>query len=187
MQEDGSDRVRALRRELEGFVADMDRHGLTNVQLSRTYAPNIVARFALHQGFALLVGAPLALCGMVLHGVPFQLTALVVRGLHRTDEEEATDKIVAGLILYPLAWAVEAWAGFRLGDPWILAAFFAALLPTAFCALSWRERFRHARREARGLLRLLVQPDLLARLKSRRQALAAELRNLARLDPEVQR
>ena len=136
MRDQGEERVTAFRQELERFAEDLDRHALTNAQLSRTYAPAIVAMFALRQGFALLVGAPLALCGLVIHGVPYRLTALAVRMLHRTDEEEATDKIVAGLLFYPLAWAVEALASFRIGGKWALAAFLLALLPTAFCALS---------------------------------------------------
>lgn len=178
--------LQACRQELERLAEDLDRLGLTNAQLSRRYAPGIVASFALRQGFALLVGAPLALCGLVLHGLPYRATALVVRSLHRTDEEEATDKIVAGLLLYPLAWAVEGWAALRLGGAGGLAAFLALLLPAAFCALSWKERFGRVAREARALLRLLFQPSLLQGLRARRDALATQLEELATLDPEVQ-
>src|SRR5205823_5748109 len=102
------ERIAAFRRQLESFVEDLERAGLASHQLSRAYPGGVVARFVLREAFFLLVGAPLALVGMVLHAIPYQLTGAVVRRLDRTDEEEATDKIAAGLVLYPLAWTAEA-------------------------------------------------------------------------------
>ena len=128
--------VTEFRAELEALDADTQKAGLAAERLSRHYSAGVVARFALGQGLALLLGAPLALCGIVLHVVPYQLTAAAVRLIPHTDEEEATDKIAAGLVLYPLAWALEAWAAYAIGGKLALIGFLVALLPAGFFALA---------------------------------------------------
>jgi 1-acyl-sn-glycerol-3-phosphate acyltransferase len=179
------DRIAAFRRRLEAFATELDRAGLEPGQVARAYPAGVVARFALREGLALLGGLPLALAGIVVHGVPYQLTGLTVRRMQRTDEEEATDKIAVGLVLYPLAWAAEAWLAYRLGGGWALALLLAALVPVGFFALAWRERLDRVGREAGAFLRFLRDRDLPRRLREERQALAAELAALGRLVPEA--
>lgn len=178
-------RVAAFREQLEAFTQDLERAGVAAAQLSRSYPPGVVASFAVREGLSLLLGAPLALGGIAAHVVPYQLTAAVVRRLRRTDEEEATDKIAAGLVLYPLAWAAEGWGVLRLGGAWALAVFLAALFPTGFFALAWRERLGRVGREVGAFVRFLRDPDLPRRLRERRKALGTDLAALARLAPEA--
>jgi len=172
--------VTEFRAELEALDADTQKAGLAAERLSRHYSAGVVARFAVGQGLALLLGAPLALCGIVLHVLPYQLTAAAVRLIPHTDEEEATDKIAAGLVLYPLAWALEAWAAYAIGGKLGLIGFLLALLPTAFFALAWRARLEHVGQEAGAFLRFLLDRELPHRLRQRRRALAAKLAELAR-------
>ncbi len=178
-------RVAAFRQALESFAGEIEQAGIAARQLSREYSPGAVVRFALREGVALLLGAPLALCGIVAHVIPYQLTALAARLLDRTVEEEATDKIAGGLIFFPLAWAGEAWCVLRFGGRWALAVFLAALLPTGFFALAWRERLDRVGLEARAFVRFLGDPGLPRRLRERRRELATELRALARSAPEL--
>jgi 1-acyl-sn-glycerol-3-phosphate acyltransferase len=179
------DRVAAFRGELEGFDAELEKAGLAAVHLSRAYSVVVVARFALSEGLSLLLGAPLALCGVAAHMLPYHLTAAAVRLLPHTDEEDATDKIAAGLVLFPLAWLAEAYAVFAVGGGLALVIFLAALLPTGFFALAWRGRLEHVKQEARAFARFLRDRDLPRRLRQRRQALATELVALVRLAPEA--
>ena len=178
-------RIAAFRAELDGFAQDLDRAGLAVRQLSHRYAPGVVLAFAVREGLSLLLGAPLALLGIAVHVVPYQLTGFAVRLLDRTAEEEATDKIAAGLLLYPLAWAVEAFLVLRFGGGWALAAFLVALFPLGFFALGWRERLLRLERELSAFFRFLRDRELPRRLGERRQVLAAELRALARAVPEL--
>ena len=173
------DRISHFRRDLEAFDAESERAGLAAEHLSRSYSFATVARFVVTEGLSLLVAAPLAVCGIVLHAIPYRLTATAVRRIPHTDEEEATDKIAAGLVLYPLAWLGEAWAAFAIGGKTALAIFAIALLPTGLVALTWYERLERVRREARAFARFLRDRDLPNRLRRRRQALAEELRALA--------
>jgi hypothetical protein len=120
----------------------------------------------------------------VVHAVPYQLTRLVVRRLRPDPDTEATYKLVAALVFYPLAWAIEAALAWRLGGL-ALGLFLVALGPGGFFALAWWERLERLRREARGLVRLWGRGDVGARLAARRRALAAELLALAREVPEA--
>ena len=87
-----------------------------------------------------MLGLPVALWGLLSHGVPYGLTALAVRLARPEPDVEATYKLAAGVFLYPLAWMAEGWAAWRLGGGAALALFIAALAPSGFFALGWSER-----------------------------------------------
>ena len=184
LREHAPGRVGAFREELEAFDAELDGAGLTAERLSRAYSFAGVARFVLVEGLSLGLGAPLALIGIAVHFLPYRLTAAAVRLIPHTDEEEATDKIAAGLVLFPLAWLAEAAVVFAAGGRWALILFLTALLPTGLVALGWRGRLEHARQEARAFARFLLDRDAFRRLRLRRETLAAELGELSRLAPE---
>ena len=117
--------------------------------------------------------------------MPYQATALAVRALKPEPDVLATYKVVVGLLLFPLGWALEGWIAWRLGGGTVLGAFLVSLLPTGFFALSWTERLDRVRREARGLLAVLVDRDLRGHLLGRRRAIMAEFQDLLRLVPEA--
>lgn len=177
-------RMAALRRRLERYTKDLDLAGLTDRDLSEGYRPAAVLRYAFRQGLALALGLPLALWGVLNHIVPYQATALAVRAIKPEADVLATYKVVAGLALFPLCWALEGWIAWRLGGGRLLAVFLIALLPAGFFALSWTERLHRVRREARGLLTVLLDRDLRAHLLARRRAIMAEFQDLLSLVPE---
>jgi len=179
-----STRLAALRGRLERYVKDLQLAGLTDGDLSAGHRPAAVVRYAFREGLALVLGLPLALWGIVNHVVPYQATALAVRVLKPEPDVLATYKVVVGLVLFPLGWAVEGWTAWRLGGGSVLGAFLVSLLPTGFFALSWTERLDRVRREARGLLAVLVNRDLRGHLLGRRRAIMAEFQDLLRLVPE---
>ena len=175
------DRVTAFRSRLEAFDAECAKAGLAAEHLSRWYTTASVARFVAVQGLSLLVGLPLALVGLLVHGLPYRLTAFAVRKIPHTDEEEATDKIVGGLVVYPLCWIAEGWALRALFGRTALIAFLIALPLTAFPALAWYERLRRVKTEAGAFWRFLRDRGLLSRLRRDRRDLVEELHALAAL------
>ena len=177
-------RVAALRSSVECHVEDLERAGLTDRDLSRGYRAGPVVRYAFREGSALLLGLPLALWGVIIHLLPYKLTALAVRALRPEEDVLATYKVMAGLVLYPAAWALEAWAAWRLGGSSLVAVFLFSLLPAGFFALAWTERLERMRREARGLLAVLVDRDLRGHLLARRGAIMGEFQELLRRVPE---
>ena len=174
----------ALRRRLERYVKDLELAGLTDRDLSQGYPLHAVLRYALRQGFALVVGLPLALCGLVNHALPYGVTALVVPALKPEADVEATYKVAVGLVLYPVCWALEGWVIWWVGGVWLFLAFLLSLLPTGFFALSWTARVERVGRDARGLIAVLWDRDLRGHLLARRREIMAEFQALVQLVPE---
>jgi len=181
LQERVPERLAALRQRVEIYSKDLERFGGSNAEIRASYRPGLVLRWTVREALPLLLGFPLALVGMLLHAIPYWLTAAVVRALGRTDEEEATDKILAGTVFYPLCWGVEGWVAWRIGGGWALGALLLALLPTGFFALGWQERGRRVARETRAFLRFLADRDLRRHLLARRRELVDEIAALAQL------
>jgi hypothetical protein len=96
---------------------------------------------------------------------------------------EATYKLTAGVLLYPLAWMAEGWAAWRLGGGAALALFIAALAPSGFFALGWSERLGRVARDSRAWLYFLGDRDLHRHLAERRRAIMRELGELFDLVP----
>jgi glycerol-3-phosphate O-acyltransferase / dihydroxyacetone phosphate acyltransferase len=181
LQRVAPDRVAAFRRKLEAYDAECERAGLAAEQLSRWYTPKSVARYVISEGLSLLFGLPLALLGLLVHGLPYRLTAFAVRRIPHTDEEEATDKIVGGLVFYPLCWIAEGWAVHALFGRTALIVFLIAIPLTAFPALAWYERLRRVKTEAAAFGRFLWNRNVLRRLRKQRRELSDELHALAAL------
>jgi 1-acyl-sn-glycerol-3-phosphate acyltransferase len=177
------ERAAALRGRVEAYARDLETAGMAGADLSRTYPARTVLRYAVREGGALLLGLAPALVGIALHVVPYRLTGAVVRWLARSADEEATDKIAAGVVLYPVCWLAEGWLAAWLGGGWAVAIFAAVLLPAGFFAIAWRQRLDRVRRDARAFGRFLVAPDLAVRLLARRRALVDELAALAASPP----
>ena len=176
-------RVARLRAEVERYLADLERLGLSPHVVGRAYPPGVARRYALREGLALLGGLPLALWGLASHALPYWLTALAARGLATSADVTATVKLVAGAVLYPACWTLEAWGAWRILGGWGLAAFLVGLIPTGLFALGWQARLARVRRDARAFVRFLWDRDLLARLAARRRSLVEETEMLARLLP----
>jgi 1-acyl-sn-glycerol-3-phosphate acyltransferase len=175
------ERVLALRRRLETFAADLEAAGLAEHTLAESYPPGLVLRYGIERGLSLCLGLPLALLGIAINILPYELTRLLTRLLGRSDEEEATDKIAAGVLLYPLFWLAEGWALARTtGGGALVGALFAPLaLLSGFFALSWSERWERFRRDSRGFLVSLLRGDLHKHLLAEKRSLALEIAALS--------
>ena len=176
-------RVTRLRAEVERYLADLERLGLSPRAVGRAYPPGVARRYAAREGLALLGGLPLAAWGVASHALPYWLTAVVARRLATSADVTATVKLVAGAVLYPACWALEAWGAWRALGGWGLTVFLVGLIPTGLFALGWQARLARVRRDARGFVRFLWDRDLLARLAARRRALVDETDRLARSLP----
>lgn len=178
--------VEHFRREVEAYELELQRLRVTPETLGRVYGPTIVLRYAAREIVPVLLGLPLALLGLVLHALPYQLVRLGIRLARPDPDVAATYKLAGGVLIYPLAWALEAWLAARLGGPWAAVALLLALAPAGFLALAWRRRVQAVAREATALAHFLGRRGLHARLLARRRALAEELERLAaRVPPPV--
>jgi glycerol-3-phosphate O-acyltransferase / dihydroxyacetone phosphate acyltransferase len=176
-------RVAALRQRVELYRAHLDEVGMTSRQLGRPYTAALVARYVVENFLWLMLGLPLALVGLAAHAAPYWLTDRAVRWLRRTAEEEATDKMAAGLVLYPLLWAVETWMLWSVAGRAAAVTFLVLLVPSGLLALAWQERLGAVARQARAFVSFLTDRDLHRRLLEERRALVADLRALADMVP----
>jgi 1-acyl-sn-glycerol-3-phosphate acyltransferase len=176
--------VETFRREVEEYEDDLARIGVTPETLGRTYAPSVVLRYVARAILPVVLGMPLAVVGMVLHVLPYQLVKLGVRLARPEPDVEATYKIAGGVVIFPLCWALEAWLAARLVGTPVAVALLLALIPAGVFALAWQARFQDLAREATALAHFLGRRGLHERLLARRGALADELERLARQVPE---
>jgi 1-acyl-sn-glycerol-3-phosphate acyltransferase len=178
------ERLERLRGQMERYVKDVDAAGLRTTPLPRPPAARAALGYAGRQLAILLGGLPLALWGLGSHLAPYWLTWAATRLLRPAPDVEATYKLAASLVLYPLAWAAEGWLLWRGGGAWLLALFALLLGPGGFFALAWSERLRRLYRETRALLRLLLDRDLARHLAERRRAILHEMEEAVARVPE---
>jgi glycerol-3-phosphate O-acyltransferase/dihydroxyacetone phosphate acyltransferase len=175
------ERLVGLRQRVESYQQDLEQAGVRDGNLTRAYPTGVALRWAIREALSLVLSLPLALVGMLIHWPPYRLIGWSVRVLPHGAAEEATYKIIAGVVVFPLCWIGEGVAAWALGGGWALGALLIALPPTGFLALAWQERLARVRREARAFFRFLLDRDLRRRLVARRQALVDELAALAAL------
>jgi hypothetical protein len=178
LRRDAPARVARFRQELERYEKDRELAGFDD-QMPARYSPGRVARYAVREGGSLLLGAPLALWGVIVHVLPYQMPRLVVRAAAPDEDMVATVKLAVALIVFPVCWTIEAWALGRIAGAWAVAGFLVALAPSGFFALGWQERLRRFRSQVVGFLAFLFRRDLHHRFRARRRALRAELDALA--------
>lgn len=174
-------RVAELRRRVELYRSHLLALGVRDERLGEPYTVRGVAAYVLKNLSWLALGLPLAIAGIAVHALPYVATGRIVRWMGRTAEEDATDKIAVGLLLYPLVWCVEAWLVWRLAGPWWTAAFAILLAPSGLLALAWRERLGEVVGQARALFRFVADRDVERRLLEERRRLVDELRAMADL------
>jgi hypothetical protein len=168
-------RLEALRGLMERYLKDVESAALGTAVGFHPPPARIALRYGARQLAILLGGLPLALWGLASHALPYWLTGTAARLLRPGPDVEATYKLAAGLVFYPLAGLLEGWLAWRTGGGVLLALFVVLLGPGGFFALAWAERLRRLYREGRALLRLVVDRDLGRLLGMRRRVILAEL------------
>lgn len=179
-------RMAELRHRIELYRGHLGEVGIPSEQLGRPYTSRLVISYVVTNVSWLVLGLPLAGWGIASHAAPYWLTGQIVRRLGRTREEEATDKMAAGFVIFPLLWCVEGWLVWRLAARGGLLLFVLLIAPSGLLALAWHERFGRVMRQARAFFWFLADRGLHQRLLAERRALVGELRGLAdRVPPGV--
>ncbi|HEY6324807.1 MAG TPA: 1-acyl-sn-glycerol-3-phosphate acyltransferase [Thermoanaerobaculia bacterium] len=161
--------------------------GVRDDQVAASYpaAPAVlwVARTVLR----LLVYLPLAVVGIVLNWLPYRVVGEIAARAARTPDVPASFKVFGGIVLFPLAWLLEAALAASLAGPpstWRAGAALLTLAAaplTGWIALRFDDRRGQLWREARAYLLLRTRRAIATELRVRRAAAAREVATLADL------
>ena len=162
--------------------------GLRDEQVAAAYAAPPVLRFLRRTVGTLLLRLPLALVGIALNALPFQVVSAVARRVAPADQK-ATWKVFPSLVVYPLTWIAEAaaagWAAARAsgaGGGWAAALAVLALAPLAGrAALGFRDRRSRLAREVRAFLVLRTRRRFAAELRAERAEVRRRVAELVEL------
>jgi 1-acyl-sn-glycerol-3-phosphate acyltransferase len=146
-----------LANAVDRYYVLLGEEGLVDADVARAAGAETaraMGRKALRRGL-LALAMPLALLGMVLYWLPYQVPRLAASRAREADMI-STVKLGAGLAVFPL-WSIALVAGtFLLFPPEVAAVVAAFVLASPFAALAWldvtprlRRRLRLAGRGAR--------------------------------------
>ncbi|MFL5321804.1 MAG: lysophospholipid acyltransferase family protein, partial [Myxococcaceae bacterium] len=182
--------VQLFRREQpERFLKTRDelmqfrhRHELVRADptdLTLIYRRANVYTFIVRNLFALLLGFPLFLCGVLLFFVPFQIPRTMVKRSNVEWDQQATMKLVAALVLTPIWTGLLTFLAWKfLGLGWAIFTVLS-VMPFALFTRYFYERRRTAIRDALVFLVLGNRASLKARLLVEGEKLAGEVEALA--------
>jgi len=172
-------RVAAVAAAVAAYDELLALYRLRDAQVAASYPLHGVWRFVAKSLGLMLVRLPLALLGTAIHAAPYFAADRVARRPGRSADVEATYKILAGMIFYPLTWLLWAVLGGWLGGAWVALA--AALVGplSGFVALRFHQRREYFGREVRAYLLLRSGKRAMAELRQRRRAVLAQVQALA--------
>jgi 1-acyl-sn-glycerol-3-phosphate acyltransferase len=178
------DEVRSVVRRTLALVHLLRRISLSPSSLDDPPPIRTILRHTLTALALVVLGFPVAVLGVVAWWVPYRLCGVVanrVPGAAAERDQIALYKLIAGVVLFPVAlavWTAAAWAigGAFWGALSLVFFPFAGISSLLFFEYAaWREQ------QARELLALLLRPGSLARHRAERDALVAECDRLAAL------
>ena len=131
-----------------------------------------------------LIGAPLALFGIINHLLPYLIVRQVARRLSSDKDHWATNVVYPSFIVFPLFYAIQLAAAWLL-MPALWAVVYTVALPyTGYYALLYQDRVGSAWRRAGTFVYFLFRPDVQQRLVQEGQEILAGIHALARhLEP----
>ncbi|MFI5181377.1 MAG: 1-acyl-sn-glycerol-3-phosphate acyltransferase [Thermoanaerobaculia bacterium] len=178
------DEVRSVARRTFALDRLLRRIALSCSSLDDPPPARTILRHTMKALAVIILGFPVAVLGVAAWWVPYRLCGAVanrVPGAATERDQIALYKLLAGVVLFPLAlaiWTAAAWVigGALWGALALVSLPFAGVSSLLFFEYAtWREQ------QARELLALLLRPGGLARLRAERDALVAECDRLATL------
>jgi 1-acyl-sn-glycerol-3-phosphate acyltransferase len=176
------DAVAAVMRRALAFNHLLSRIHLSPAALDDPPPARTVLWHSVKALVVLILGFPLAVLGVAAWYVPYRLCGVVANrmpGAAKERDQIAFHKLTAGVVLFPLAYAIEVLFVLKFFGPSSTATGAAALPFLGVLSLSYLEHAEGRERQARELLALAFMPGGIARLRATRDALVAECDRLA--------
>ena len=164
-------RLRRFDAKLEAFSIEPEHLSLA------LYRRQSVLHEAFHFTWKLLLLAPFAALGVILHFPAYQVCKYFSRWYASGSEDiVSTAKVLAGIVFMPLTWLIAAFVTYYfVRSPWALLAIPLGFL-LGYAALYTLEEFEEARGWARAIWLFLTKRERFLRLYVERREIQEELR-----------
>lgn len=173
---------------LDRYQEHLDRLGVrdTHVEEDHLFTRGLAA--ALRATAVLVLGAPLALLGLLINGLPY---GAVLRGvvMHaKTSDVQASSGILVAVVVFPLWYLGLALAGYLTEVPWTVWVPVVAAGPIlGLVTMRWRERWRALLAGTVNLWLGLRAPGVRQRLRRMREDLLSRIEELVRASARADR
>jgi len=170
-----------LKSKLREFDAHLNAFGIEAEHLSLAqYSRRSVLRGAVRYAWKLILLAPFALIGAILHFPAYKLCGWISHRYSKDNAEDmaSTVKVLAGIVFMPLTWVIAAGITYYFWrSPWAMIAIPVSLL-LGYAALYISEEFEEARGWAKAIWLFFKERDKFLRLFIERREIQKELRNI---------
>ena len=175
--------VVAIRERWEVYRRQLRRFSLRDESVDLSEAPVRAARFVLLSAVVILGVMPLAIAGWVTHYPAYWLCGEVERHANRSADQSATYKLIAGILLFPLTYAiVTALLAWRRG--WGSALMGLALLPLCgWAALRVSEERQRLREGLKALALAFTSRKAVEKIRQQRRDILDSVAQLLREHP----
>jgi glycerol-3-phosphate O-acyltransferase/dihydroxyacetone phosphate acyltransferase len=168
-------RYARLRRQVLRYGRLLDALDLEHEHLGRRYRLGPVLSYLAPRVAIALAGFPLFLLGAVNNLLPYKIPAWTAKLLSRERVEVATIKLLAGMVTFPVFYALQTWLVARWAGAAAASLYLVGLPLSGLLALRYQEAGAAFLEEARVFSLHLLRRDRLARLRLRGGEIAAEL------------
>lgn len=171
-------RVAQIEALVERYDALLAQSRLRDDQVSARYPKRLAAWYVGSRVQRLALALPIAAIGTLLNYVPYRVPGFVARFAGRHRDLPATYKILTGLALAPLCWAVFIALAAALGGPWAALITAVAAPTTGWFALRFHEQNESFWSELRAWLTLRLFPRRAGELRALRAQIRGEVEQL---------
>ena len=179
------ERVKALINHLRLYDKLCQCCSIKDYHLSIKYQPGVIFMYILRTLFKILITLPVSLWGRLNNFLPYQLTNKVFLFFAKSLDQYDTYMILAGMVLFPLFWAIQiAFVSYFLGSNWAMT-YFASLAISTVVELQMRGKYLHVLEDFKTFFLFLRKSRIRDYLKSKQNELETELDNLEKTADEL--
>ncbi len=171
--------IDALANDVRDYRAELKLRGITPAEVYLPIRPLGAILFLMREVELIVVGAPLALFGIVNHLLPYLLVRGIARRLSVDKDHWATNVIYPSFVIFPLFYCAQIAAAWML-LPALWAAVYTIALPyTGYYAILYSDRGGSAWGRARTFVYFLFRPELHRRLTEQGKKILGAIHGLA--------
>ena len=155
--------------------------GVKAYHLGINYQPVLITLYIIQTLCIILIAYPIALWGILNSFIPYKLTRYFAKKTAKGRDQFDTSKMIAGLVLFPLFWVIQAVVVYHLsGTGWLLL-YIISIIIGSYAALRLRGEYRRIIKDLKVFFLFLSKQELKEYLVMKRREIEMELARLVRI------